>query len=160
MKEFARYLARLKSYLRHRGRSEEDAEDLIQEAFLRLEVYRRENHVIEPEAFLVRTVANLSVDKYRHDGFLQLEERPVEELEIFDAAPQPDAVAAARERLARVIAGLDRLTPLTKEIFVALRFEGLGYQEIAKRHGTTVSAIEKHHARAMMHLIDWMDGRE
>jgi RNA polymerase sigma factor (sigma-70 family) len=160
MHEFARYLSRLKSYLRLRGRSNEDAEDLIQEAFLRLEVYSREHKVEQPEAFLVRTVANLSVDKYRHDGFLRLEERPVEDLEILDTAPQPDAVAAARERLTHVIAGLERLSPKTKEIFIALRYEGLGYQELAKRYGTTVSAIEKHHARAMMHMMDWMDGHD
>ena len=160
MHDFVRHLARLKSYLRLRGRSHEDAEDLIQEAFLRLEVYSREHKVEEPEAFLVRTVANLSVDQYRHDGFLKLEERPVEDLEILDTAPQPDAVAAARERLARLVAGLEQLPPKNKEIFLALRYEGIGYQELAKRHGTTVSAIEKHHARAMMHLLDWMDGHE
>jgi len=160
MQEFSRYLARLKKFLRHRGRTDEDADDLIQEAFLRLEVYRRDNEVIEPEAFLVRTVANLSVDKFRHDGFLQVLERPVEELDILDTSPQPDAVCAARERLGRLIAGLEHLSPRTKEMFVALRFEGLGYKEIAKRHGTTVSAVEKAHARAMMFLIDWMDGHE
>ena len=160
MKDFSRYLSRLKKFLRHRGRTDEDADDLIQEAFLRLEVYRRQNEVVEPEAFLVRTVANLSVDKYRHDGYLQVLEKPVEELEILDTRPQPDAVCAARERLGRLIDGLEQLTPTTKEIFVELRFEGLSYEEIAKRHGIGISAVEKHHARAMMFLLDWMRGRE
>src|SRR5258706_6952360 len=99
MKDFASHLRRLKQFLRHRGRTDEDADDLIQEAFLRLEMYGRKHLVVEPEAFLVRTVANLSVDKYRHDGVLQVVEKPVEELELFDTAPRPDEVCAARERL-------------------------------------------------------------
>jgi RNA polymerase sigma factor (sigma-70 family) len=158
MEEFARYLRRLKQFLRHRGRTDEDADDLIQEAFLRLELYGRENKVLEPEAFLVRAVANLSVDKYRHDGVIQFAEKPVEDLDVFDTTPQPDEVCASRERLDKLIAGMNQLSPKSREILMARRYEGLSCPEIAKRHGVTVSAIEKSLARAMLHLVDWMDG--
>jgi len=158
MKDFARHLRRLRQFLRHRGRTDEDADDLIQEAFLRLEVYGREHEVLEPEAFLVRAVANLSVDKYRHDGVIQYAEKPVEDLDVFDTTPQPDEVCASRERLDKLIAGLNRLSPRSREILMARRYEGLSCPEIAKRYGVTVSAVEKSLARAMLHLVDWMDG--
>jgi RNA polymerase sigma factor (sigma-70 family) len=160
MKDFAQYLSRLKRFLRHRGRSDEDADDLIQEAFLRLEIYSREHEVLEPEGFLVRAVANLSVDKYRHDGVLEVIEKPVEDLEIFDSSPRPDEVCAARERLDRLMAGLEQLSPKTREVLIARRYEGLSCPEIAKRLGITVSAVEKRLARAMLHLVDWMDGHD
>ena len=160
MKDFRRHLARLRQFLRHRGRTDEDADDLIQEAFLRLEMYSRENKVLEPEAFLVRTVGNLSVDKYRHDGVLEVVEKPVEEMDLFDTAPRPDEVCAARERLDKLMAGLEGLSPKTREVLIARRYEGLSCPEIAKRLGITVSAVEKRLARAMLYLVEWMDERD
>lgn len=158
MNDFRRHLARLKQFLRHRGRTEDDADDLIQEAFLRLEIYSRTNKVLEPEAFLVRTVGNLSVDKHRHDTVLQVLETPVEELEgVFDTAPRPDEVCAARERLDKLMSGLERLSPKTREVLIARRYDGLSCPDIAKREGITVSAVEKRLARAMLFLTDWMD---
>ena len=57
------HFRRLEHLLRRRGRTREDAEDLIQEAFLRVKIYCDEGgEVREPEAFLVRTVLNLSRD--------------------------------------------------------------------------------------------------
>ena len=153
MKEFNRHLARLKRYLRHRGRTDEDADDLIQEAFLRLEVYGREKEVEHEEAFLMRTVANLSVDKHRHDTVLEVVDVPVDELEILDTRPSPDQICAAREEINRLAAALDSLSPMTREVLMARRYEGLSCPEIAKRHGVTVSAIEKRLARAMLHLM-------
>ena len=47
-------------FLRRKGRSREDAEDLIQEAMLRLHVYGRDTPVVNEEAFLRHAAYNLS----------------------------------------------------------------------------------------------------
>jgi DNA-directed RNA polymerase specialized sigma24 family protein len=66
--ESFRYLTYVRNCLRRRGRTREDAEDLVQEAFLRLELYCREGHqVLQPEAFLMRTALNLSVSHHRRE---------------------------------------------------------------------------------------------
>jgi RNA polymerase sigma-70 factor (ECF subfamily) len=153
MIEFGRLLTKLRQYLRHRGRTDEDADDLIQEAFLRLEVYGRQNEVEHQEAFLMRTVANLSVDKYRHDTVLEVLAMPVEELEILDTRPSPEQVCAAREEIHRLAAALESLSPTTREILMARRYEGLSCPEIAERYGVSTSAVEKRLARAMLHLM-------
>ncbi len=57
----------LLKFLRRKGRSREDAEDLIQEAMLRLHVYGREALVTVKESFLRHTVHNLSVDQHRRE---------------------------------------------------------------------------------------------
>ena len=151
---------RLMHVLRRHGRTQYDAEDLIQEAFIRLELYQRSQVVREPEAFLVRAVRNLSIDKHRHDSFLDVADEPVDELPIFDTAPRPDEVYAARERLNRMIAGLDQLSEKTRDIFLAIRVEGKDYQQVAGQHKMTVSAVEKHIARALLHLSGWMQNDE
>ena len=51
--------ARIRSALMRRGQSTEDADDLVQEAWVRLACYERDQEVDEPEAFLMRTALNL-----------------------------------------------------------------------------------------------------
>lgn len=58
-------LARVKAALMRRGRTEHEAEDLLQDAWVRLACYAREQPVDKPEAFLIRAVMNLSIDAYR-----------------------------------------------------------------------------------------------
>jgi hypothetical protein len=57
------HFSRLLRLLRRKGRSREDAEDLIQEALLRLQVYAEGADVVNEEAFLRQTVCNLALDQ-------------------------------------------------------------------------------------------------
>ena len=61
------HFERLLRFLRRKGRSLEDAEDLIQEAMLRLHLYGQEAPVANEEAFLRHAVHNLSIDQHRRD---------------------------------------------------------------------------------------------
>jgi DNA-directed RNA polymerase specialized sigma24 family protein len=62
-----KYFERLLAFLRRKGRSREDAEDLIQEAMLRLHVYGQAEVVVNEEAFLRQAVHNLSIDRLRRN---------------------------------------------------------------------------------------------
>jgi RNA polymerase sigma-70 factor (ECF subfamily) len=85
---------RLKNLLRHRGQTHEDAEDLIQEAFLRLHNFMTAgNEVQQPEAFLVRTALNLAIDTRRRDRRDRMIPRPVEELMLTDMSPSGRSVS-------------------------------------------------------------------
>src|SRR5262245_49201483 len=101
MKEIERLFTRLRRLLRSRGRSVDDADDLIQEAFLRLHVYCRTNVVEKTEAFLVRTTLNLSADQGRHERVAGIVPGALEKLPLIDPSPSPDEVYAAQKRLQR-----------------------------------------------------------
>jgi RNA polymerase sigma factor (sigma-70 family) len=157
MESVAKLIEALRRFLRHRGRTGDEADELIQEAFLRLQVYRRERHVHEPEAFLVRTVRNLSVDMRRR----QVQRGPhvaveSEKIHLVDPSPPPDEVLSSQQRLQRLRAGLEALPPRTREIVLLQRIEGFSHGQIATRLGITVSAVEKHIAKAALFLSDWM----
>jgi DNA-directed RNA polymerase specialized sigma24 family protein len=64
----------------HKGRSREDAEDLIQEALLHPHVYAKEE-VQNKEAFLRCAVRNLAIDQYRHDRSRVCCEVPIEDVD-------------------------------------------------------------------------------
>src|SRR5215475_5636486 len=96
-------LSHLKRLLRRRGASLQDAEDLVQEAIVRLFTYTRNaGEVRNADAFLTRTALNLAVDLHRSSRSDRFEPEPIELLELVDLAPLPDEVLAAEQRLVRM----------------------------------------------------------
>ncbi len=149
--------ARVRAALMRRGRNRHDADDLVQEAWVRLACYEREQVVDKPEAFLMRAALNLSIDAHR----LRVshgEEVLLDDVVLIDAAPSTEAVVLARERLARLSLCLGRLSDKTREIFLSHRVEGLTYHEIAQRNQISISTVEKHVAKATLQVATWMEG--
>jgi RNA polymerase sigma-70 factor (ECF subfamily) len=140
-----------------RGRSEQDADDLVQEAWVRLACYERENHVEQPEAFLMRAALNLSIDAHRANT-TRGEQVLLEDVVLLDARPGVEDVLLGRERMARLSECLARLSDKTRAIFLAHRLEGLSYQEIARLHGMSISSVHKHIAKALLVITGLMEG--
>ena len=99
--------------------------------------------------------ANLLRDRFRrershHTGLHDplddsLHELPSEE-------PGTDDVYASRERLERLLSALDELSPRCRQVFLLQRYEGMTYTAIARQLQVSVSAVEKHMMRALLHL--------
>src|SRR5690349_24821349 len=108
------HLPRLRRMLRRRGRSVEEAEDAIQELFVRVMLYCRSGREVrDPERFLNRAVLNLSdkIRKREHRGLYVAE--PVEEVVVADRrfAPEDRAMAAqCLERLQRTLDAMESRT--------------------------------------------------
>ena len=137
----------------------QQAEDYLHSAFLRLEEYRAEHTVRNPEAFLMRAAVNLAVDESRRRR-VRNEAGPSlgEMFKLAEDRPLQNEVLAARERLRRVQACLDGLNPRTREIFLMHRLDGKKYRDIAAELGISVSAVEKHIAKAVLALTQWTEG--
>lgn len=136
-------------------RSIDDAEDFLQSAFLRMIEYRSRHAVTNDTAFLVRAASNIAIDESRRRKVRAEPDIPMEVLvEIPDEQPLQDEVFEARERLKRVRAALERLSPRTREIYFMHRIDGMKYREIAAELGITSSAVEKHIAKATMFITE------
>lgn len=148
---------RLKRLLLRNGRSLDDADDLVQEAFLRLHLHSTAEVLVQEEVFLRRTVINLSIDLHRRSHReLYVDARP-EDLALVDLRPRPDEDLALWERLMRVERALDLLGERTREVFLMHRIEGYSCAQIAAHFHISVSAVEKHIARAMFELINALE---
>src|SRR5512145_1666949 len=156
MKNLPPVFARVRDALRRRGSSTQDAEDIVQEAWVRLVSYQRDQIVDKPEAFLMRTALNLSVDAHRMRVSHE-EEVVLDEVVLADEAPAVESVVLGRERMARLTQCLARLGEKNRDIFLAHRLDGLTYREIADHHGLSISTVEKHVAKATLRLITWME---
>lgn len=148
--------SKLRRLLASRGRSVDDIDDLMQEAYLRLQVYCRDRTVENTEAFMVRTVLNLSAEQGRQSRPMQsLTDKP-DEFVLVDPAPSPDEIYAGQQRLRRMKAGIEQLSPRSRETLLLHRLDGLSYAQIAQQLGISTSMVEKHIARASFFLRDWM----
>jgi RNA polymerase sigma-70 factor (ECF subfamily) len=159
MQPWKSHLRRLTRLLRRRGRTPEEAEDLVQEAFLRLHAFLQAGkEVRESEAFLVRTVLNLSVDAHRREHRDLYVSEAVEDLPLVDLAPAPEEVLAAEQRLMQMRRVLDtQVGARTREVYLLHRLDGYTYQEIGHRMHMSSRTVEKHIARAVTTL--WVERR-
>lgn len=149
--------ARLVQFCQRRGRSREDAEDLIQEALLRLEKYCRSAAgrsigVHNKEQFLVRTVRNLVIDQIRHDRLVTYAPEPVEELEkylpLIDSSPTPDRILEAQQRLDEITRVLGAVGKRVTQVYL-LHMAGYEYREIGSALAISVPTVERDVARAV-----------
>jgi RNA polymerase sigma factor (sigma-70 family) len=152
-----KHAPRLRKMLRKRGRSPEDTEDVIQELFLRVMLYCREGREVrDPERFLARTALNLSTKLHKREHRDLYVTSSVEDLAIEDRRFAPDENAVADECLERLLRTLNALEPRTREVYAMHRLHGLSYEQIAEHFEISISAIEKHIARATIALTKEM----
>ena len=149
------YFFRLLRVLTRKGRSREDAEDLIQEAMLRLHIYEKED-IQNKEAFLRCAVRNLAIDQYRHDRSKVCGEVPIEDVDrqspLIAPGPTPDQILDHQQRLDAITGLLDAVNPRTREIYLAHR-SGYTYAEIADHMGIATTTVKRHIARAQAALV-------
>ncbi len=157
MSPLIKMLEKARRAVLRKGVLSQDADDLVQEAFLRVEAYERKQMIKSHEAMLVTTAVNLSLDKARrrkHSPFVEVTD---DLLMAADDAPPPDEVVRAQARLRRAAEGLDRLPERTRRILLSRRLDGKSFKDIAAAEGMTVAAVEKQVARATLELTKWME---
>ncbi len=140
----------------HERASPGDADDLVQDAYVRLLSSDRAQ-LGDPVRYLFGIARNLVIDRFRAR---RAEERVVDvhadAAIVAESAAEPGAdperALLAKDGLARALAEIDRLPPRCGQAFRLHRFEELTYAEIARRMGISVSAVEKHIADAMLRL--------
>lgn len=157
MRTLAEITQRLRRTLRRKGQTCEEAEDLVQEAMLRYEVYHRVRPVEDPESFITRTAFNLAIDINRRMRRSPVSAEPLDQWDNRDPLPDPAERLQARESFERLKAGLAAMDPRTRDIVLAHRLDGLTYAEISRREGLSESAIAKRMARGVLFLQEWME---
>lgn len=154
----AQYGPALRRYFR-RSVGAGEAEDLVQEVFLAMQVRGAHEDVENASGYLFRIAANLLAKRRqrepwhwdRHAGLEGVYE-PREEI-------NPERTLIARQAAAGVLEALRSLPPRTAEAFLLHRFEEMTYVAIAARMGVSVKAVEALMARAIKRVGAALEGR-
>jgi RNA polymerase sigma-70 factor (ECF subfamily) len=149
---FAEQRSSLNSYFLRRVAHAWDAQDLVQEVYLRLlRVDRgRDEDIRNPEAYLFTIAANLVKEHAVMRQRAPLSSEGFEE--VVDRLATPCNAEAdvdrdvRRERLGKLIA---RLSPKCRAVLVLHYRDELGYQEIAAQLGISVHMVKKHIVKAL-----------
>lgn len=135
------------------------AEDLVQEAYLRLMRHPNPESIGNIRAFLYRTTSNLTVDYHRRQVLeARYQQTSTQDVEI-DAqlvkavTPSPELRLSQQQELDMLRDMLQELPEITRNAFLLNRIEGLSHAEIAKRLGISVRNSERYLANAMRHLL-------
>jgi RNA polymerase sigma-70 factor (ECF subfamily) len=116
--------------------SRAQAEDLVQEAWLRFDEVSRQRFLDEPLGYLYRIVRNLALDGRRRASLesevLAGGESAAAFLWSAGAEPSPETVALYRDELRLLVAALDELPERTRIAFEMHRFGGCKLREIAE----------------------------
>lgn len=145
-----------------RTRSADQAEDIVQDIFLKLQAMTPQAvaEVQSPAAFLYRLGSNIMLDRARGQG--RSDKRDNDWARAGGVSGSGDAVSDspsaedatwARLKLGRVIAAIRTLPPNAQTAFRLHKLEGLTHAETAQAMGMSRSAVEKYVSAALQHLL-------
>lgn len=151
--------ADLIAYLHRKTRGAGDAEDVVQEAFVRFHRAGHDLNGADARPLLFVIARNIQLDRWKAEGREARRRSPhdIHDLDngpraIAAAAPDAEARLIRRQDLAAAAAVIRALPPKTRDAFLLHRFENLTYRQIAGRLGVSVSMVEKHIAEALRQL--------
>ncbi|MDX6678246.1 MAG: hypothetical protein QOE31_2298 [Solirubrobacteraceae bacterium] len=153
-----RYRQRLFAYSRQMlGGSRQDAEDALQDVFLRAYSSLRSNdRPLSLRAWLYRVAHNRCIDHLR---------RPTPPAaDLFDTSRKPlhDPMdeAVRREDLRQLVADVRRLPEQQRSALLMREMDGLSYAELAEALGVSLQAVKSLLVRARIGLVEAVEARD
>lgn len=152
---FRKYAPRLEAFARKYTSDTKEAEDMVQEAFLKLWERRELLESVSLASFLFMLVRNNCLNYLKHQQVVGTVEQRLPDIEMAerlymtDFAPDPSSLLMQKELSESVEQIMGELPPKCKEVFLLSRLKGLKNREIAVRLDISEKVVEKHIARAL-----------
>ncbi len=150
-----RYAPALRRYFGKRVGAAE-AEDLVQDVFLAMQVRGNIGEPDNADGYLFRVAARILAKRYSRPRWNWADYAPLDD--IFDPSDEisPERTLLARERVSRLMTALEALPPRMAEAFVLHRFDEMTYAEIARCMGVRMKTVESFIARASTRIAAMM----
>lgn len=135
-----------------------DADDLVQDVFVRLQTAQLSEPIENVERYLFTVARHVLVSRHRvatargwslHDALDDTPE-PADDL-------SPERIMAARQEYARAIQVVLSLPPRARAAFQFHRFENMTYRAIAKRMGISHDSVKELMHRALLRISEQLE---
>ncbi|MEN5290780.1 RNA polymerase sigma factor [Stenotrophomonas lactitubi] len=143
----------LHAHVRRKLPQRSDADDVVQETWLRVVKVAASGLLSNGRAYLYRVAHNLIADHYR-----LIQRRREEALDdaqlqaIADPAPLPEQCLLDAEQLRHLDAIIAALPPRSREVFLLARIEQLSLADIGRQLGISRQTAHSHLLRALVAL--------
>ncbi len=151
--------ANLVRFFAARLNSRAEAEDLVQDLYIRLAGMESVGPIDNPSALLHRIGSNLMLDRLRSQKRATTRDNDWRSAHTISVAgheiadePPADEVVASRQRLKALVEAVEDLPEKTRQAFRLHKLEGHSHAETARRMGISVSTVEKHISAALKTL--------
>lgn len=153
---YANHHGWLQSWLSKKIGNAFDAADIAQDTFTRIIASRDLRKVEEPRAYLTTVAKGLMINWYQRQA---LERAYLDALALM---PEPQAPSVEQryiilETLHEIDRMLDSLPVKVRQAFLLSQLEGLKYEEIAKKLGTSLVTIKRYMKQAFLHCLAFVD---
>lgn len=140
-------------YLRTKLRSQDEAREVAQEAYVQLLGLHHPETVHFLQGYLFRTAANLAKNRIKQ----RVQRRRNDEIVFFDVSFEdnrsPERAWAGDREIAIVYRALNELPVSCRESFRLVRLEEMSVDEAARQLNLTPRHIRRNIARALAHLL-------
>ncbi|MCX6954594.1 MAG: RNA polymerase sigma factor [Verrucomicrobia bacterium] len=150
----------LRAWLRSQFPSLRDADDLVQDSFIRLLRAREQGPVVNPRAFLFTTARNAALDRYRHDRVVVME--PLVSPGVSSVEEERCDVAEAVSRTQEIEIlhqAIQSLPGRCREIMTLQKIHGLSNREIAHRLGLSINTVNAQMVNGLVRCRDYLRER-
>jgi RNA polymerase sigma factor (sigma-70 family) len=157
--------AQLQRFLERMLGGKDVAEDVAQEAYLKLYRLSRPDEVICPRALLFDVATKLAINRLRQArAEAAVAGAQAEMNDVPDESPRPDRRAVLDEAMQRLTHIIEELQPSLRQVFVMRYVTQMPRQEIADQLHISIGAVEQRLTRALTqcrerlaaHGIDWL----
>lgn len=155
---FAEHNATLLRFLKLRVRSDPEAREIAQEAYVRLLQLDEPGAISFLRAYLFRTANNLATDRLRRIA-VRREAHADPLFEPINDEIGPDRSLIAREQLHIVQEALDELPNHVRTAFLLHRLDGLSLRDVGARLNVSERSAYNYVVRAMIHCRSRLDKR-
>lgn len=139
---FVAHQAQLRRAALNIVRNPERAEDVVQDAYLKVTETVGALNIRQPLAYLLQMVRNLAIDRHRRVAFEGgLFEREEEGLHVPALIGTPEATAISRQHLALIASALSELPERTRRVFELYRLDGHTHCAIASKLDISTSLV-------------------
>ena len=156
-----RYTPHLYRVVRRLASDQNEAEAIVQEAWLR--AWRAIHRYVADRPlspWLVRIAVNVARDLWRKKAPLNFADLGDEKIVLPDPAPGPEDQLTRKEALERLVRGVKKLRPEYRMV-IALRYDaGLSYNDIAGALEIPLNTVRTHLRRAKSVLRLWMEAED
>ena len=137
----------LRRYFLRRAAAAE-ADDLVQEVFVKLQAREASTEIENVERYLFRTAASVLADRHRQKGWRWGSQEGLDGGEALVDEFSPERIVIGRQAIGVIVSALEELPPRSAQAFFLIRFEQLTQEEAARRMGISVKAVEELMRRA------------
>lgn len=142
--------ATLRGYIKRRFPAVGDADDIVQESYLRLWHERAAKPVFFAKAFLFKVARHLAIDLSRRRAIFPVDVvRDLAGLDVIQDGPSLVATVSMQEKMRLLALAIDALPARCREIVILRKLQSLSQKEVAAQLRLSEKTVEAQLARGI-----------